>query len=44
MSAWDLPRTRTRKPLPEAFGSGVEAAMQCGVGQVGVQGSVEPVV
>ena len=44
MSAWDLPRTRARKQLPEALGMCVEAAMQCGVEQVRVQGSVEPVV
>ena len=43
MSAWDLPRTRARDQLPEAIGTGVEAAMQCGVEQVRVQGSVEPV-
>ena len=43
MSAWDLPRTRAHKPLPEALGTGVKAAMQCGFDQVRVQGSVEPV-
>ena len=43
MSAWDLPRTRARKPLPEALGTYVEAAMPCGVEQVRAQGSVEPV-
>ncbi len=43
MSAWELPRTRAREPLPEALGTGVEAAMQCGFEQVRVQGSVEPV-
>ena len=44
MSAWDLPRTRARKPLPEALGTFVEAAMQCGAEQARAQGSAEPVV
>ena len=43
MSACDLPRTRVYKHLPEALGTGVEAAMQCGVEQVRVQGIREPV-
>ena len=43
MSAWDLPRTRDRKPLPKALGTGVEDAMQCGVAQGRVQGIGESV-
>ena len=43
MSAWDLPRTRARKQLPEALATGVEAAMQRGVEPVRVQGIGEPV-
>lgn len=43
MSAWDLPRTRARKPRPEVLGTGVEAAMPRGVEQVPAQGSVKPV-
>ena len=43
MSAWELPRTRARKPPPEALGTRVEAAMQCAVEQVRAQGIGEPV-
>ena len=43
MSAWNLPHTRAHKQIPEALGTGVEAAMQCGVEQVREQGIAEPV-